>query len=188
MSWKENLVHCLKLEYSAEFMIQHQDLIHIHVIYTKLNICGLWNRFAASIYIFGQGLGRDICPVQTHVDRKLCRRKNKVNRDSQVKTSSCSAWPRRRPAMNTAQLTSRSRLRTEQPRSISSSTSKVLFTSSRYVLFVLICLDSNPEFSCYQVSNRQNVSQIRLPKWWKRSSRFQNTQGDDKHSTPRKEI
>ena len=53
-------------------MIQHQDLIHIHVIYTKLNICGLRNRFAASIYIFGQGLGRDICPVQTHVDRKLC--------------------------------------------------------------------------------------------------------------------
>ena len=136
-------------EYLTEVMIQYQDLIHIHVRYTTLIIWGLWNTFAESIYIFGQGLGRDICPVQTHADRKLCRRKNKVNRVSQVKTSSCSAWPRRRPAMNTAQLTSRSRLRTEQPLSISSSTSKVLFTSSKCVLFVLICLDSNLEFSCY---------------------------------------
>ena len=105
--------------------------------------------FAASIYIFGQGSGGDICLVHTLVDRKLCSVKIQKNSRPQVKTSSFSGCLRRRPAMSTAQLTSRSRLRTEQPRSISSLTSELCLDHPAMIFLFLICLDGSLEFSRY---------------------------------------
>ena len=114
--------------YSAEFSKIYGPTsrfdTHSRRIYITEYLGALKHICSVNLHIW-TGFGARYMPSANTCGQKAVRlRKNKVNRDSQVKMSSCSAWRRRRPATNTAQLTSRSRLRTEQPRSISSSTSE----------------------------------------------------------------